>query len=89
MHGIDQAILEQALTNIEHAILQAGGVEEGPERPHAASELEAIDHALHEMEAARASLRHALRLSPAPHLPVGRSSTCADAPASAGSRRTG
>jgi len=89
MHIIDQAIIEQALTNTEHAILQVGGVEEGPERPHTASESEAIDHALSELEAARASLRRALRLSPASHLPVGRSSACADAPASAGSRRTG
>lgn len=89
MHIIDHAIIAQALVNTEHAIVQAGDVIGGPERPHNAFESEAIDQAIAELEAGRASLRRALGLKTAKHLPVGRSSTCADAPASAGSRRTG
>lgn len=89
MKTVDRAIIELALTNIEHAIVQAASVEEGPESPLSGSQLRRLDRAAESLEAARMDLRAAIGLQPLHDLPVGASSACGDAPASTGSRRSG
>jgi len=88
MQTVDLAIIQLAITNTEHAIVQAANVEEGPEAPLSGSQLRRLNRAVESLEAARMDLRAAIGLRPLHDMPMGESFTCVEAPASTGSRRS-